>query len=302
MSDRLPDFAIIGAQKSASTYVHGLLRAHPDIYMPAQEIRFFEDPEYGSGDIRRLRELFCGRTESRWGIKRPDYLARAEVAPRLWDHIPDIRLIAILREPISRLLSAYYYYIKLGFLPVLDINEGLQRILDGENLGSSRARELLEYGNYASHLEQYLQYFPREQLLVLLQEEVTSNGKEVAERLYGFLGVKTPDCLPVVAKDNSGLYSLPRLRVLTQRNRFLYRYDAAEKLEQKSGLLSYGAAGAITLCDRYLLAPWLGNAKPQLNPGLRQALCDYYADQLHRLEPLLGLRVDHWIHRARSQP
>lgn len=294
MTNDLPDFLIIGAQKTGSTYVHGLLRAHPDIYMPAQEVRFFEDPEYGDGNLAPLRELFHCRPEPLRGIKRPDYLARPEVPARIHRHIPNARLIAILRHPIDRLVSAYYYYIKLGFLPVLHINDGLRRILDGDDLGSRRSTELLEYGRYATHLERYFRLFPREQILVLLQEDITRRTEDTAGRIYSFVGARSDIPLPQVKRDNSGLYSTTRLRLLTQRNRFLYDYDQAGKIVQRDGWARVTAAAAITATDRYLLAPLLGNPKPSVDAALLAELSRVYWDDIQRLEELLGRSLEHW--------
>lgn len=294
MATDLPHFLIIGAQKTGSTYVHGLLRAHPDIYMPMQEVRFFEDPEYGDGNPAPLTELFHRRPEPLRGIKRPDYLARPEVPARIHRHIPNARLIAILRHPVDRLVSAYYYYIKLGFLPVLHINEGLRRILQGDDLGSRRSGELLEYGRYATHLDRYFRIFPREQLFVLLQEDLMGNVEEVAHRIYSFLGVRADVPLPKVERDNSGLYSTTRLRLLTQRNGFLYDYDEAGKIVQRDGRARLTAAAAITATDRYVLAPLLGNPKPSVDAALLDELSRFYREDIQHLEEFLGRSLAHW--------
>lgn len=290
----LPNFIIIGAQKTGSTYIHGLLRSHPDIYMPAEEVRFFEDPEYGTGNLEPLKAMFRDRSTPLRGIKRPDYLARPEVPARIAHHVPSARLIAILRQPVQRLVSAYYYYVKLGFLPVLPINQGLRRILDGESLGSTRTGELLEYGRYATQLERYLAIFPSEQLLILLQEEVMTAPLQTINRVVDFLGATRFNQLPQVERDNSGLYSVPRLHWLTQRNRFLYDYDPAGKLIEKTSTLSYAGAAAITAVDRYLLAPVFGNQKPVLDPGLNAELECFYRPEINRLETLLQRSLNGW--------
>ncbi|WP_424938729.1 sulfotransferase family protein [Algiphilus sp.] len=290
-----PHFAIIGAQKTGSTYVHGLLQSHPEIYLPTEEVRFFEDPEYGEGHLETLRELFVGRSERLLGIKRPDYLARPEVPQRLRRHLPNIKLVAILRNPIERLVSAYYYYVKLGFLPPLHINEGLRRILDGDDLGSIRTPELIDYGRYGQHLERYLAVFPRDQLLILMQEDVNRAPLEVGNRLAWFLGVAPFESLPTVRRDNSGVYSITRLRWLRQRNRFLYTYDESSKLTKKGGSLNFARAAAITAFDRYLLFRVMGNSKPILDCSLRSRLNDIYRPELAQIETLLDRRLTGWL-------
>lgn len=291
----LPHFAIIGAQKTGSTYVHGLLQAHPEVYLPTDEVRFFEDPDYDENRLDTLQDLFRGRPERLFGIKRPDYLARREVPQRLRYHLPDIKLVAILRNPVERLVSAYYYYVKLGFLPALHINEGLRRILDGDDLGSSRTPELIEYGLYASHLERYLAIFARDQLLILTQEDVNRAPLATGNRLAHFLGIRPFRELPHVRRDNSGVYSIPRLRWLRKRNRFLYTYEACGKLTEKRDLMNLAGTAAVTAVDRYLLSPLLGNSKPALDDSLRSRLNAIYRPELSRVEALLERSLPDWL-------
>ena len=294
MRNQLPNFVIIGAQKSATTFVQELLRVHPEIYMPNREVRFFENPEYQSGNIEQLKAIFCGRKEPLLGIKRPDYLARPEVACHISRHIPNAKLIAILRDPVERLVSAYYYYIKLGFLPVVDINEGMWRIFDGDQKGMRRASELLEYGRYGSHLERYLEYFTREQMLILRQEDISNSPQEIIECICKFLGVNVINNVPSVGRDNSGLYSLTRLKLIVMRNRFLYEYDEANKLIEKKGIINFLCAVSVTTLDRYLIGFFIKNKKPELEPDLLKKIEDFYEPELQKLETLLHCSFDEW--------
>lgn len=294
---RLPDFAIVGAQKSASTFVQDALRAHPDMYMPDGETRFFEDPEFGRGDLNELADLFAGRTEKMIGIKRPDYLGREEVPARLRSAMPRLRVIIVLRQPIQRLISAYYYYIKLGFLPVLDINEAIPRLLRGETIGNPKSRDLLDYGNYATHLRRYLSVFPREQLLVMLQEDFAASERNALAGICSFLGVD-PERLGAIPRPaNTGVYPLARLRFLTRRNRHLYAYDdVTGKLKPyRMTPARWLPAAAITAVDRLVLARVMGNRKPRLHERTQAMLADYYHAQIEDTATLLGRDLGGWI-------
>ena len=94
--------------------------------MPGDEVDFFENPTYSSEKIFELEKLLTSaKDEKIIGIKRADYLARPECPAHLAKHIPKAKLIAILREPIARLVSAYYWYMKLNYLPLAPLNEGV---------------------------------------------------------------------------------------------------------------------------------------------------------------------------------
>ena len=291
----LPNFVIIGAQKSASTYAHLALRKHPDVHMPADETPFFEDPHFTAGDPRPLTKLFAHTNAPLRGIKRPNYLAEPEVPSRIRSMLPEARLIARLREPISRFLSAYHYYMKIGVFPVLPVAQALPRLLAGEALGSPYAHELLEYGRYATHLRRYLRIFPEEQILVLLQDDFTANPRQTLNAMTEFLGARQFDSLPKISRDNAGLYSLPRLRFLRSRNRFLFHYDPAKpEFREKSGVVKYLGAGAITAIDRIILAHFHPNDKPRLAAPLMTQLQDFYGPEIDALEAMLGRSLQAW--------
>ena len=149
-----PTFLIIGAQKSATTFVHKCLREHPDVFMPNGETRFFENPEHLQTDITQFEALFRNVSqEQAIGIKRPDYLAKPECPPRIYQHIPHAKLLVILRNPVERAISAYFHLMNCSFIPIRPAEEGLTKILDGEYKDLyPKSREIIEYGFYYKHL------------------------------------------------------------------------------------------------------------------------------------------------------
>lgn len=296
MDPRLPDFIVAGAQKSASTFVQDALSAHPDVYMPNGETRFFEDPEYGDGALAPLTALFEGRSERLVGIKRPDYLGREEVPSRVHRAVPGAKIVFVLRNPVDRLVSAYYHYVKFGFIPVMDINEALPKVLEGDALGNPKTRELLSYGNYGTHLARWYATFPASQIHVVLQEDIKRSADAVLAGLAGFLGLQGE--VPAAPKGtaNEGVYPLSRLKFLTRRNRFMYDYDPrnGKVIDRRMGAGTWLAAAAITAIDRYALRRVIGNERPRLDPGIRARLVSYYRDEVARTRELLGRDLQGW--------
>ena len=209
--------------------------------------------------------------------------------------LPDAKIIAILREPVSRFLSAYHYYIKIGIFPALPVERGLPGLFAGEHFGSPYAHELLEFGRYATHLRRYLDEFSCAQLLILLQDDFTARRQETLDRMTDFLGTTRFEVPPRVSRDNAGLYSIPRLKFLRMRNRFLFRYNPkTAEFRQKGGILNYVAAGTITAVDRGILSRFLPNEKPKLSPALLGRLQGYYSPEIDALESMLGRSLDAW--------
>lgn len=291
----MPDFLIIGAQKAGSTFVSRCLGGHPQIAMPRYEVAAFEDPFYSPATIAELgRQLAQAPTNSITGIKRPDYLARPECPYYIQRHVPHAKLIVVLRDPVARAVSAYYWYMQLGYLPLRPPAEGLQAILNGAYIRTHpRARDVLDYGFYHAHINRYLEHFAQEQLFVVPYTQLQANPAGVISRMFTFLQVaQHHDPQMMQKRSNRSAYSLPRLRWLAFAGRtFLYDRlsDSSGRvaLRLRENRLSRLAYFAFLAGDRYLLAHLLPNQKPILPSSLTQQLRDLYAEDWQQTQTWL---------------
>lgn len=290
------DFVLIGAQKAGSTFLHHAILHHPELRMPVGEVPVFEHPTYSPGALEWLDDLL-ERTPGGAvrGIKRPDYLGRSESAALLHRHAPDARLVVVLREPVSRTVSAYYHYMRRGHLPALPPNEGIPRLLDGSLEGDwPRAWEVLAFSRYGEGLDRYRSLFGADQICLLVQEEVIRDPSRALRRIYGHLGVD-PDFVPPGLDERAlpTVYSLPRVRFLAWAQCF--RPDdvgfAPPALSSLPGQLVYLAAMGF---DRGIMGPLFGNPRPELAPDLLDALRSALADDRPRLLHHLGRLPPSW--------
>jgi hypothetical protein len=298
----LPNFLIIGAQKSASTFVHECIREHPDVFMPRHEIAFFQDPDYLESDISQFKSIFDAvKNEKAIGIKCPDYLARPECPERIYKHIPNAKLIVVLRNPVDRAISAYYWFMQVGIIPVRPLEEGLKDVISGQyDSQYPRCQEIINYGFYHEHLMRYLHYFDKKQLLIVLQSDLKDSPQQVISRIYRFLEIDE-SYLPktLIEQPKQSVYSLPRLKWLSAANRlFFYTYSidkdnmmALHPIDNKLSRLCYYIFVAI---DRYLLAFIFGNTKAKLNGYIRNILGDKYKKDIEALEKFLGQELIKW--------
>jgi len=112
----LPTFIIIGAQKSATRWLRQNLGCHPDIFTAPREVKYFNHPErvaaLGTDWYRAQFEGWAGEPVS--GEATPGYLMLGhhphEVATRIKAAVPDVRLIALLRNPMDRAYSAFVHH------------------------------------------------------------------------------------------------------------------------------------------------------------------------------------------------
>ncbi len=178
MTERpLPSFLIIGAQKSATRWLRSNLGKHPEIYTAPRELHFWnvEQRVRNAGlDWYRARfEEWDG--QSIVGEATPGYMIwrhhPSRVAERIHSALPDVKLVAILRNPIERANSAMLHHIRRQRLPA-----GV-RLVDvvRERAPVEKDRLCLVTGGwYAASLERYQELFG-DRLLVLLHDDVQAD-------------------------------------------------------------------------------------------------------------------------------
>jgi hypothetical protein len=196
----LPDFLILGAQKAGTTALYAYLRWHPQITGPSfKEVSFF-DRHYAKGE-RWYRAHLPARRRSLVGEASPSYLFHPLAPERVARMLPQARLIALLRNPVDRAFSHYQHEVALGREP-LSFEDAIEQ--EDERMRGEVERMLrdptyfshawwnytyLARGRYAGQLERWFAEFPREQLLVLLTDELAADTGGTYRRVLDFLGV-----------------------------------------------------------------------------------------------------------------
>lgn len=176
-----PDFIIIGSMKCATSSLHEQLALQPGIFMSElKEPNFFSnDEQYAKGMAWYLSlfktakaDAICGESSTHYS-KLPTY---PQTIDRLYQHLPEVKLIYVMRHPIDRLISHY-------------IHEWTQRIISVEiNQAIAQHPELIEYSRYSLQLQPYFSTFDQEQVLPVFFERLLSNPQEELERICRFIG------------------------------------------------------------------------------------------------------------------
>ncbi len=295
---------IVGAQKAATTLLQAWLQQHPQAWLPKDEDPFFRDPVYATRSLDSLAQQYAGRTERRLGMKCPDYLARPEVPGRLHRDLAEPDLLVCLRDPVERALSAYFWWMRWGLIPIRPAEEGLRRILDGGYRDiDPTVVNVLEWGLYHRHLSRYLEHFPREKVLVLFDEDLRRAPGAVLRRAQRFLGIDDDISAGLPTGANPGVYSLRRLRFLQRRTKHMLRWDPAHSypsLVVPAFPFPRLYTDAVAVADRLVLARRHPNsaARPRLSAELTGALRDYYRADVSALAGLLGRDLAGWTPAA----
>jgi hypothetical protein len=201
----LPAFLVIGAQKGGTTSLFNYLAQHPDVLPPfGKEIHYF-DLNYARG-ARWYRGRFPYRARLRGGRvtldASPYYLAHPLVPQRAAQLVPEVKLVALLRNPVDRALSHYQHEVRDG-RESLTFEEAIEREparLEGEeerlqrdpqyHSFSHRRHSYLLRGRYLEQLRRWAQHFPRARLLVLQSERLFRDPAAASAAVYDFLGLR----------------------------------------------------------------------------------------------------------------
>lgn len=193
--NKLPDFLIVGVQKAGTTWLQLLLSSHPNIYMADQELHYFDkNRNFDKGEAWYESQFEKANQGQLVGEKTPDYFwTNCDIATsknicqnkahRISTALPEAKLIVILREPVSRFLSAWNHNVRRGRLRS-DIS--LDALLKEE---SYYVQRMLKVGCYATQLKEFRRYYASNQLLVIFQDEVKSDPDNVIRKVCDFLNV-----------------------------------------------------------------------------------------------------------------
>lgn len=300
MSDRLPDFLVIGAAKSGTTALWSFLRQHPQVFMPElkEPHHFAFEPDRpapvfkGPGatihqavtNQRAYAALFEPAGSARAvGEASALYLYLPDAAARIEAALPDVRLVAILRQPADRAFSSYQHLKRQGREPAPGFEAALEleerRISDGWGF-LWRYRDL---GHYPRQLRAYLERFGPERLLVHLYDDLLRDPRAVMRRTYQFLGVDPGFEPDVSARTNVG--GVPRAgwrgRLLSRRSpvRRAASVFVPARLRRRAGALA----------DRQ------GLRRETLDPESRRRLTEEFRGEILELGRLLERDTSAWL-------
>jgi Sulfotransferase family len=297
--DRLPDFVIIGAGKSATTWLHMALRKHKEVFLPEHETPFFEDPYYCESDLTGLfSELRNARVHQVAGIKRPNYLCTPGCADRLARHVPHALLIAMLRNPVERAVSQYFHLVRSGRIPVEDPNKAFGRYLSGQFESPYLDRAILKFGLYAAGLSEYVRLFPPKQILVFTDLDLGRDSSDLFRRVCRFVGV-ADDFVPktISLRRNQGVYSLRLLSLIQSLNARGHAFVRTTGVaEQRATFFAKTARASAVFASRVSgFSRMLSyNAKPVISDEIGARLLEYYLPDIENLEVMMRMNLGAW--------
>ena len=225
MGDPL-DIIVVGAGRAASTSIASYLGQHPDIVLSEPKEAHFFDIYYDEG-IHAIPPMYFGhRTTETLAVEAtPDYLTLPWVPDRIAASLPQVKLVATLRNPVDRAWSQWWLLYTRGIedLPFEDaIAANLARLESGEPLDELKWAEhvairsqgigqvyrlYLDHGYYAQNLARYFEHFDRDAMFVIFTDELKEEPEKTVRSLYRFVGARSVYHMSHKALTDSGKFA-----------------------------------------------------------------------------------------------
>lgn len=297
----LPNFLIIGAAKSGTTSLAAYLEQHPEIFFcPEKEPNYFalageSLPQPGPGTPQARYELLHA-----WSVTGHDdylalfngvdgqkstgeasvrYLYYPEAPRRIHAEMPDVRLVAVLREPASRLYSHYCMNVQNQLEP-LGLREAISEEPARIHAGWGWDWHYVNVGLYGKQMQRYYNLFRREQIKVFFYDDFVKEPLAVFQEICRHIGVDDR-FVPDMSHRGKVAYR-PRYLAL---DRWLHWPKAA-----RSGIDRFLPA-RLPKAIYSRLERWNSVPIPKLEPGFRRELQGLFGDDVRQLEDLLGRKV-----------
>jgi hypothetical protein len=271
----LPSFVVIGPPRTGTSWLHQVLKARA-ILPDFKETRFF-DLHFGRGLDWYIRHFpSCEESELPTGEVAPTYFASPEARKHIARTVPRAKVACIFRNPVERIVSLYRVKRAHGMIP-WSFEEAL-----------FRDKELLESSRYATHLEAWQQLLGKDQVLPTLYDDLQEAPQAYLDVLAGFLGIQkfTVPSAAMRRVHTSESLAQPRWHVVTHTGSRIAEWLKSRRLNGVVAGIRESRIG------EFLLAS--GMPFEHVSPDLSQAVYDLIADEIDRLEALLGWDLSRW--------
>ncbi|MEL6641716.1 MAG: sulfotransferase domain-containing protein [Pseudomonadota bacterium] len=262
----------IGGQKCASSWLHAIAGSHPDIAISdPKEVDFFSyyfDRGYqwydrhfpeGSGQMVRFESS-------------PSYMIDPRSASRAAAYNPEMKILALLRDPVKRAFSNHMHEIIKGHIPVCPFEDGMQN-----------NPCYLDQGLFGKHLTPWFDAFPRDQIKVMFAEDISSDAATAAVEAFTFMGVDPTFDSEILTerRNESDRAKSPALRkTLRAGGDWLRRQgleDHLAKVKRQPLIAKMMSANSIQVRDEI----------PPMQDDTRAMLVAHFADDVATLRDLL---------------
>ena len=268
------EFLGIGVPKAATSWLHVCLDEHPMVFVPtAKEVHYFSR-NYERGKDWYLDFFRTASDEQVVGEYSPSYLHTPNTAEKIYQFNPEMKMIAIFRDPVAR---AYSHFI-------MDVRQGkLANHIDS-------IMEVSSPGFYYRNLMEFKKYFKQEQILVLIYDDLMNDSWAFLQQVYRFLNID-PTFQPSVLNSRFNVRKpMPKYERIYQ---YLYEFwRSLKKFKYGRKVVNYLRIHGV-IDQLHTMIPQ--NEFPDFTKEKKRELAEYYSEDIKMLSNYLGRDLTYWL-------
>ena len=293
-----PNFIIIGAMKAATTSLYTYLKQHPDVFMTSiKEPMFFNNFQKETNfklhgrktkkitTFEQYYTLFNSvKNESAIGEASPSYISNKDCPNLIHKHLPNTKIIAVLRQPVARAYSNYLHARRADRESISDFETAFNKETERKTENWSPLYHYKSKGYYAEQLERYFTLFPKENIKVLLFEDLVNNPIETTQELFKFLNIDKA-FIPETSK-KANVSGTPKgiFGWIIMKLRY---YNLIPNIQFSNYLPNF--------MIQFIFNSAYKKARP-LAPEIKKRLTHtYYKQDILKLEKLIEKDLQHWL-------
>ncbi len=281
---RLPDFIAVGPPRTATSWLHLVLKEKAVLPSKKKETHFFTR-SYAKGVDWYLSHFRDCTAQDVVGEVCAAYFESSIARERILEHMPTCRIVCTLRDPVARLYS-YYKLMRHNGETTLPFAEAV-----------AYYRKMLDSSRYAFHLENWYTDFGRDNVLVLLNEDLLTSPQAYLDRVTQFIGLPRIEVSEAMLSRNreNAIDSAPRIARLARIARRFRFWLGANRMYRTRHFLR--DVGVWRLCFEG------GERFSPLDSEIENSLRQKLLPETARLEDLLGRDLHRWkpLRRSRSR-
>ena len=286
---------IIGAQKAGSSSLFKYLSSHKDInsHDKTEEFPYFSDTFLYDQGIEKIintsfSKPFTADNNKHILCKSASVLHTYTSFKRIYNHNPNIQLICVLRNPVNRAFSAFAYAKRCGWEKRESFSEAI-RDCSFDNQNDSIEKRNCNYlfvGEYMSHVNKLLEYFPKEQLKVILFDDLVENTKEIC---WDYFANNDLECNDI---DTRKIHNRKKGSYFLSITKFLLGRNSLKKYLKK--LLPFSSKYKLILKKKIIGLNEIDSKILEMDNETKNFLINHYKSHNLELSKFLKVNLSHW--------
>lgn len=279
-----PDFVVIGGMKCGSTSLWKYLSMHPEISLPEKRknLEFFDTRDNWDKGIAWYESFFHAKNDmhkvfGEVSTEYSKYPLSSDVAKNMYSVIPNAKILYIVRDPIERIKSQYIHSIGNA----TESRDFELAVCDAPN-------HYINFSCYFYQIEQYLAYYRKENIHIIISEELRNNPEKTLKNIFSFIGV-----------DNSfTINQIITINTSSERRKWNHIGRIIRKSKKYFGYYNYYKYKYPKLY--FLLENSLSTPvkKPIVTQEVRRCLLKQISPDIIKLQNLFSLDLSHWNIKA----